>query len=130
MLECVVNVSEGRDAAVIVALADAAGPCLLDVHSDPDHHRSVFTLAGPGLESAVQALAAEAVARIDLRRHSGAHPRLGAVDVVPWIPTALAERDRFAAWAAGTLGVPCFLYGPERSLPEVRRRAFADLTPD
>ncbi len=130
MLECVVNVSEGRDQAVIDALSAAAGDCLLDVHTDPHHHRSVFTLAGDGLEASVRALAAEAVRRIDLRRHDGVHPRLGAVDVVPWVPLALAERDRFATWAAAALGVPCFLYGPERSLPEVRRRAFAGLAPD
>ncbi len=133
MLECVVNVSEGRDQAVIGALAAAAGRYLLDVHSDPHHHRSVLTLAGEdgaGLEAAVRALAAEAVARIDLRGHAGAHPRLGAVDVVPWVPLAVAERDRFARWAADTLHVPCFLYGPERPLPEVRRRAFRDLSPD
>jgi glutamate formiminotransferase len=65
------------------------------------------------------------------------HPRLGVVDVVPFVPldgesmaSAVGARDAFAAWAASELGVPCFLYGPERSLPEVRRRAFVDLRPD
>ena len=130
MLECVVNVSEGRDHTVIDAVAAAAGDCLLDVHSDPYHHRSVLTMAGPDLEEVVRAVAAEAVRRIDLRRHNGVHPRMGAVDVVPWVPLAVAERDRFAAWAGATLGVPCFLYGPERSLPDVRRRAFRGLAPD
>lgn len=130
MLECVVNVSEGRDQRVIDALRAAAGDCLLDAHTDPDHHRTVLTLAGPDLEAAVRDVAAEAVRRIDLRTHEGVHPRMGAVDVVPFVPLAVAERDRFAEWAGATLAVPCFLYGPERSLPEVRRRAFHDLRPD
>lgn len=137
MLACVVNVSEGRDSAVLAALAAAAGDALLDVHADGFHHRSVFTLAGPGVEAAVRRLVSEAVGRIDLRFHQGVHPRFGAADVVPFVPlgrapfiTALAARDAFAAWAAPTLGLPCFLYGPDRTLPEVRRLAFAGLTPD
>lgn len=137
VLECVVNVSEGRDASVLEALAAAAGPALLDVHTDPHHHRSVLTLAGPGVEEAARRLAVEAVARIDLGRHAGAHPRLGAVDVVPFVPLgratmadAVAARDRFARWAAEQLAVPCFVYGPERSLPDVRRGAFGSLAPD
>jgi glutamate formiminotransferase len=72
-----------------------------------------------------------------MRTHAGAHPRLGAVDVVPFVPLdgstmddAVAARDRFAAWAASGLGVPCFLYGPERTLPDVRRQAFSGLAPD
>ena len=133
------NVSEGRDAAVLAGLQDAAGDCLLDVHTDPDHHRTVLTLAAPpaALDRAAHAVTAEAVRRIDIGRHSGAHPRLGAVDVVPFVPLggaslgdAVEARDRFAAWAGGTLGVPCFLYGPGRSLPEVRREAFRTLAPD
>ena len=134
MIECVVNVSEGRRADVLSALAAAAGPDLLDLHSDPFHHRSVFTLAGAG---AVRSLSTMAVARIDLGQHEGAHPRLGAVDVVPFVPLAgstmteaLHERDRFAHWAAEALGVPSFLYGPERTLPDIRRRAWVDLRPD
>lgn len=131
------NVSEGRDGAVIDAIAGAGGVAVLDRHTDPHHHRSVLTMAGPDVEVAVRAVATEAVRRIDLRRHVGAHPRLGAVDVVPFVPLtgstaadARAARDRFAAWAADELGVPCFLYGPERSLPDVRRHAFQDLLPD
>jgi glutamate formiminotransferase len=136
VLECVVNVSEGRDRAVITALAAAGGRWVLDVHSDPHHHRSVLTMAGEGLEGAVQAVAAEAVARLDLRSHEGAHPRLGVVDVVPFVPLsgstmdeAVAARDRFLAWAGSELALPGFAYGPERSLPEVRRSAFAPLAP-
>jgi glutamate formiminotransferase / 5-formyltetrahydrofolate cyclo-ligase len=146
-LECVVNVSEGRDPAVLAVIAAAGSDCLLDVHTDGDHHRSVLTLGGPGprLEEAVRAVARAAVQHIDIRRHQGVHPRLGALDVVPFVPLgpggspvglggdltpALEARNRFAAWAGDELGVPCFLYGPERSLPEVRRRAFAPLSPD
>jgi len=134
MLECVVNVSEGRDQGVLDDLAAACGRDLLDRHVDPDHHRSVFTLVG---ETAPRALAAAAVARLDLRAHAGVHPRLGVVDVVPFVPLAgasladaVAARDAFAEWAGAELGVPCFRYGPERTLPEVRRRAFVDVAPD
>lgn len=145
MLECVVNVSEGTDRVLLDALAASAAPSLLDLHADPDHNRGVFTLAGPSVEAAVQALAGLAVKRIDLRRHSGVHPRFGVLDVVPFVPLrsdgvparpgddlseATAARDRFAEWAAAALGLPCFLYGPERTLPEVRRLAFVDLKPD
>jgi glutamate formiminotransferase/glutamate formiminotransferase/formiminotetrahydrofolate cyclodeaminase len=138
-LECVVNVSEGRRADVIDAIAHRAAPHLLDVHTDPDHNRSVFTMAGPGpeLEDAVRSLAAETVARVDLRAHTGVHPRIGVLDVVPFVPLgeatmaeAVAARDRFVAWAGAELALPCFRYGPERSLPEVRRGAFTSLAPD
>ena len=128
------NVSEGRSTDVLGAIAAAAGPALLDLHADPDHHRAVLTLVG---EDAPRAVARVAVERIDLRRHAGAHPRIGAVDVVPFVALgraspadAVAARDRFARWAAADLGLPCFLYGPERSLPDVRRGAFGDLAPD
>ena len=138
MLECVINVSEGRDGEVVGAIAAAAGRHILDVHSDPHHHRSVLTLAGPDVEAAAREVTREAVARIDLRTHAGVHPRLGAVDVVPFVPlgddddheTAAAARDRFARWAGAELALPCFLYGDERTLPEIRRRAFVDLAPD
>ncbi len=86
--ECVVNISEGRDPDVVAAVAAAAGGLLLDVHTDAEHHRSVLTLAGPlvDVEAATRDLATAAVRRIDLSRHSGVHPRLGAVDVVPFVP--------------------------------------------
>ena len=137
VLECVVNVSEGRDRSVIDAIAAASGTALLDVHADAFHNRSVFTLVGPDVEDAARAVAVEGVRRIDLRLHVGVHPRLGAVDVVPFVPLggsstddAVAARDRFATWAGTELGVPCFLYGPERTLPDVRRHAFTGLVPD
>jgi len=134
VLECVVNVSEGRRVEVIDRLAASAGDDLLDTHRDPFHNRSVFTLAGT---TAIRALAAAAVEAVDLSAHAGVHPRLGVVDVIPFVPLpgssmadALVARDEFAWWAADTLGVPCFLYGPQRSLPEVRRGAWVDFQPD
>jgi glutamate formiminotransferase len=143
LLVAPVNVSEGRRPEVIAAVAAAAESGqvhVLDRHSDPDHHRSVLTVAGPGgaLVEGLLAATAVAIERIDLAQHLGVHPRFGAVDVVPFVapdptdqPAAVAAAHRFAA-AAATLGVPCFYYeaagGP--SLPEVRRRAFRDLAPD
>jgi glutamate formiminotransferase len=134
VLECVVNVSEGADRTVLAALAEAAGSDLLDVHSDADHNRSVFTMVGT---EAPRRLARRTVELLDLSRHEGVHPRVGAVDVVPFVPLApstwadaLAARDDFARFAAGELGVPCFLYGPERTLPDIRKHAFDGLVPD
>ena len=134
MLECVINISEGRDLDRVAQIGRAAGSALLDVHSDPHHNRSVLTVVG---EDAARAIATAAVTELDLRAHEGVHPRLGVLDVVPFIALegsadaeAIAARDRFAAWLSGTHGVPCFLYGPERSLPEVRREAFRALAPD
>jgi glutamate formiminotransferase len=130
---------------VIEAIAAAGGPAVLDVHSDGDHHRTVLTMGGDDLEEAVMAVARQTVALIDLRRHHGVHPRLGALDVVPFVPLhrdgspvsgvgdltgAVAARNRFARWAGDVLDLPCFLYGPERTLPTVRKRAFAGLEPE
>ncbi len=149
IIECVVNVSEGRDERVLAQLAAPLGPVLLDVHSDPDHHRSVFTLAGPAddVTEASKALATAAVELLSLSGHQGAHPRLGVLDVVPFVPYdpgrppptdldgVVPRRDDFALWLGDTLGVPSFLYGPlaggrTRTLPEIRRQAFAPLRPD
>jgi glutamate formiminotransferase len=143
LLECVVNLSEGRDRLILDRLAASCGGTLIDRHSDGDHHRSVFTLAGDGavVEASARALAGLAVRLIDLTGHEGVHPRFGAVDVVPFVPLgsgalepAIAARDRFAEWAGRSLGLPCFLYGPlptgARTLPEVRRQAFGPLPPD
>ena len=121
-LEAVPNFSEGRDRSVIDALATAlgAGAELLDVHADADHNRSVLTLVGSE-EELVAALLdgiARAVEQIDLRRHEGAHPRIGAADVVPIVPIVPSdmERARTCALALGErvgqeLGLPVFLYG-------------------
>ncbi len=146
VLECVVNISEGLRPEVVAAVAAACGPALLDVHSDRDHNRSVLTLAGSSddVPEAALALARAAIERIDLSVHSGVHPRLGAVDVVPFVslddtgPEGLEAAGEVArAWAkqvATELAVPVFLYGsadPEgRSLPDVRRSAFRERRPD
>ncbi|MGH9305552.1 MAG: hypothetical protein ACRD0I_01515 [Acidimicrobiales bacterium] len=138
MLECVVNVSEGRDPVLVALLAAAAGPsACLDVHRDAYHNRSVLTLAGHDVEEKVRQVARAVVDHLDLSTHDGVHPRLGVLDVVPFVALAgstltdaTAARDRFAHWAGTELSLPCFLYGPERSLPEVRRGAFSRFAPD
>lgn len=121
-LECVPNVSEGRDPDVLAALRESFnGPArLLDVHIDADHHRSVFTLAGTAaqLVDTLVAGVEVAVERIDLRRHTGAHPRVGSVDVVPFVPL-MPEREGDARDAALALAdqlaqhfdLPSFFYG-------------------
>ncbi len=152
-LEAVPNFSEGRDAAVLDAIGAAlsAHADVLDVHADADHHRSVFTLVGDDVQVVEALLAGIACARerIDLRQHEGAHPRIGAADVVPIVPLRPedAERARTAALALARrigdeLGLPVFLYaelapgrGPafyRRGGPEeLQRRIDAgDLAPD
>lgn len=138
------NVSEGRDRAVLDRLAAAGGPAVLDVHTDPDHHRSVLTIAGPDravTEGAVRAVARVAAGELRLTGHDGIHPRLGVVDVVPFValdPTspevAVAAARDFAQWIAAELGVPAFLYDRAdpsgRTLPSVRRDAFTRRAPD
>src|SRR3954454_14598135 len=121
MLMAVPNVSEGRDARAIAAIGPAFAPArLLDVHSDPDHGRSVFTLAAPQgeLAQALLAGAREAVSRIDLRGHAGTHPRVGAIDVAPVLylddarrGPAVAEALTAAALIGDELELPVFLYG-------------------
>ena len=85
VLECVVNVSEGRRPEVVAAIAAAAGQALLDVHSDAHHHRSVLSMAGEAVEDAARAVAGETLRLVDLSSHGGAHPRMGALDVVPYV---------------------------------------------
>jgi glutamate formiminotransferase len=146
LIETIPNVSEGRRAEVIARLADAARGVpdvrLLDVSSDASHNRSVLTLAGGavGLEQAVLALVERAVAEIDLRTHRGEHPRVGAVDVVPFVPIegvtmseCVALATRVGAAIAGRFGVPVYLYeeasaNPARkSLEDIRRGGFEGL---
>jgi glutamate formiminotransferase len=121
-LESVPNFSEGRNRATIDAIGDALAEHarLLDVHSDGDHNRSVFTLVGSEDEIATALIAAVGVAkeRIDLREHQGAHPRIGAADVVPVVPVERADMPRAEAAARHVaetlgreLGLPVFLYG-------------------
>jgi glutamate formiminotransferase len=121
-LESVPNFSEGRDRGTIAALeaALAAHAEVLDVHADADHNRSVFTLVGSEQELGDALLGGIAAAkeRIDLRRHDGAHPRIGAADVVPIVPLQPEHMERARRFALGLaeriaaeLDLPVFLYG-------------------
>jgi glutamate formiminotransferase / 5-formyltetrahydrofolate cyclo-ligase len=133
------NVSEGRDQSVVDQIAQAFDARLLDVHSDPDHHRSVFTLAGePGsLARAVVNGAAQTVRQVDLAKHRGIHPRVGAIDVAPIVYLDPADRGAACAEAlvlgdllGEELGLPVFLYGElahGRTRAQVRRGGPATL---
>jgi len=128
------NVSEGRDAGLIAALerAFSEGVSLLDRHSDADHNRTVFTLAGEAvaLREALARGAAAAIESIDMGEHEGAHPAIGALDVCPFV--WLDAGDRVAAEAAaaeaageiGALGVPVFFYGALATGPDHVERAY------
>lgn len=133
MLECVVNISEGRDRRLVGRVV-GDGVDVLDVHTDPDHNRSVLTLIGT---TAPRRVTRTAVETLDIGHHTGEHPRLGVVDVVPFVAIgdstpdeAREARDSFARWAADELSLPVFLYGPERTLPDIRRLAWKSLAPD
>ena len=121
LLESVPNVSEGRDRATLAAVGEAfaSGARVLDVHTDADHHRSVFTIVADddALADALVAGIARAAELIDLGAHDGIHPRVGAADVVPIVPIALAGLPRAIEVArrvgrrvGGELGLPVFLY--------------------
>lgn len=149
VIECVANVSTADYglAERLGAVAERAGAALLDMHLDADHNRSVLTLAAPAdpavAAAAAGALAAECVELIDLRRHRGLHPRLGALDVCPFVPLGYHDRadglaaaldaGHRAADAIAALGVPVFAYdrlSPSGvTLPQVRRDAFERLRP-
>jgi glutamate formiminotransferase / formiminotetrahydrofolate cyclodeaminase len=129
--ECVPNFSEGRDAAKVARLADAArdvaGVTVLDVESNADHNRSVITLIGEGdglLEAALRMIRL-ATASIDLTRHTGEHPRMGATDVVPFVPLgdapmseAVRLAERLGERVAAELGIPVYLYAAAARRPE------------
>lgn len=146
LVECVPNFSEGRDSAVIdalrAALTGVPGVRLLDVQADPAHHRSVFTLVAPPAAAAEAAFRAIAVARerIDMTRHAGEHPRMGATDVVPFIPVRDVTMDECVGLARALgervgreLEIPVYLYAraaarAERErLPDVRKGEFEGL---
>jgi glutamate formiminotransferase len=146
VIESIPNVSEGRRPDVIRRLADAIrgtpGVQLLDVSSDPSHNRSVFTLVGdaPSLKAATLALFDAAVAAIDLRTHTGEHPRVGAVDVVPFVPIEGVTIQECAALArevgaavAERFSVPVYLYEDAAATParinleDIRRGEFEGL---
>ena len=134
MIEAVPNVSEGRRADVVRAAVEAVeavpGVWLLDRSSDASHNRTVITLAGDPdpLREALRRLFDVAVARIDLRRHRGAHPRIGAVDVVPFVPLGGAPMEACVELAHATgrdvaerLQVPVLLYEEAAAAPARRR---------
>jgi glutamate formiminotransferase / 5-formyltetrahydrofolate cyclo-ligase len=146
IIECIPNVSEGRRPDIVAGLADALaavpGVRLLDVSSDASHHRSVFTMAGnaAGLKQAVLALFERVLPAVDLRGHRGEHPRLGAVDVVPFVPLAGAQMADCVALARETAAevarrfeVPVYLYEEAASVParrnleDIRRGEFEGL---
>ena len=146
IVECVPNISEGRRLDVVDGLASVItatpGVRLLDRTSDPDHNRSVFTFAGDpdAVESAALALIDATYRVVDMRRHTGEHPRLGAVDVVPFVPLAgvtmadcVAIAHRVGEAVAAKHGVPVFYYAkaatrPERvRLPDIRRPQYEGL---
>lgn len=133
-LESVPNVSEGRDAAAIATVGKAFSTSarLLDIHTDPDHHRSVFTLVGIDGDDALVESLVSGIARarelVDLRHHEGVHPRVGAADVVPLVPIRPEDMERacnaarlLAARVSEELGLPVFLYG---EVGQGRRPAF------
>lgn len=146
IVECVPNFSEGRDAGIIKAIADAIervnGAKLLNVEPDKDYNRVVVTLAGepePVLEGAFQAMKT-ASELIDMRKHHGEHPRMGATDVVPFVPISHITMDecvrlaeRFGERAGRELGIPIYLYAnaarkPVRSkLPNIRKGEYEGL---
>lgn len=133
ILECVPNVSEGRDRRVLDRLADSirsvAGIRLADIHADPDHHRSVFSILGSPdtVERAALALAEAVFAAVDMREHHGVHRRLGALDVVPFVPLRgmtmddAVARARAVGLALGRIhGVPVYFYGAATTPPAQR----------
>lgn len=146
IIECVPNVSEGRRPDVIEAIANSLravpGLRVLDVQSDASHNRSVFTLAGDpeAMRAGIPVLFKAALASIDLRTHKGEHPRMGAVDVTPFIPIEGVTMDEcvqlaksIAADVAATFALPVFLYeeassNPARkNLEDIRRGEFEGL---
>jgi len=146
LIECIPNVSEGRRPEIVAAMAAAIraipGVRLLDHSSDPSHNRSVFTLVGDaaGVERAVLALFERAAADVDLRTHTGEHPRLGAVDVVPFVPIedvtmadCVALAKKVGAAVAERFQIPVYLYedasaNPARkNLEHIRRGEFEGL---
>ena len=146
ILVCAPNVSEGRDRRLVERFAEAIrsvpGVHLADLHMDPDHHRSVFTLLGSPhpVEAAALALTEIVLASIDMREHRGVHPRIGALDVLPFVPLRGIPMDEAVALArrvGRTLGerfdLPVYFYGkaarrPERErLVEIRRGEYEGL---
>ncbi|MBK9090112.1 MAG: glutamate formimidoyltransferase [Holophagales bacterium] len=147
LIECIPNISEGRRPEVVAAVRDAAvsagpGVLLLDWTSDADHNRSVLTFLGdgPALVRAMEAMVAEALVHVDLTKHEGAHPRLGAVDVIPFVPIrgataadCVALAKELGARLADKHGLPVYLYEDaatsesRRNLATIRKGEFEGL---
>lgn len=145
LLECVPNISEGRDEKKIALISEEVkrikGVKLLGVSSDKDHHRSVLTFIGEpdSIKDAALSMALKAIELIDMREHHGAHPRLGAVDVVPFVPIQGVEMKEAVEVARelgkelGRRGVPVFYYEeaatcPDRKdLPSIRKGEYEGL---
>lgn len=131
IVECVANISEGQQPSVIETIAEkvrsVTGVTLLDIHSDGDHNRSVLTFVGQSepVKTAAFALIKEAVSQIDLTQHSGVHPRIGAADVVPFVPignttmqTCIDLAHQLGEQVSTELGLPVYLYGEAALRPE------------
>lgn len=146
IVECVPNFSEGRDIGKISHIVDAAksvkGVKLIDFHSDPDHNRSVLTLIGPpqAVSISVYKLTAKAAELIEIEKHSGVHPFIGAVDVIPFVPLKGVSMEEVVELArslgdkiAHDLKIPVYLYGEaalrpdRRNLADVRRGGYERL---
>jgi glutamate formiminotransferase len=145
LLECVPNISEGRNQDKIVSMADEikkhTGVKLLDTSSDRDHHRSVFTFIGEpeAIKEAAFSVTMKAIDLIDMREHKGSHPRLGAVDVVPFVPVQGVEMEEAVQIAhefgkgLGKRGIPVFFYEEaatqlgRKDLPSIRKGEYEGL---
>jgi glutamate formiminotransferase len=145
LLECVPNISEGRDLGKITSIAEEVrkhkGVKLLDYSSDKDHHRSVFTFIGEpeAIKDAAFSLAMKAIDLIDMRVHQGGHPRLGAVDVVPFVPIQGVEMEEVIQIAhefgkgLGKRGIPIYFYEEaatsqeRKDLPSIRKGGYEGL---
>ncbi len=143
MIECVINISEGRSSDTLGTYEAAGGHSLRDVHSDEWHHRSVFTLVDQPHEliGNLRNLIRCVLDHGDLRDHDGVHPRYGLIDVVPFValdpalvPVAVALRDETAQWLAHECGVGVFVYGDDLpgapTLPQLRARLRGKESPD
>jgi glutamate formiminotransferase len=145
LLECVPNISEGRDQGKIASIAEEVkkhkGVKLLDFSSDKDHHRSVFTFVGEpeAIKDAAFSLAMRAIDLIDMKEHKGGHPRLGAVDVVPFVPIQGVKMEEAVQIAhefgkgLGRRGIPIFFYeeaatqAERKDLPSIRKGEYEGL---
>lgn len=143
MIACVPNVSEGRDESIITAIGEAIAAVravkLLDVTSDAEHNRTVYTFVGPqaALRNAVDAMIGVAIQRIDMREHRGLHPRIGVVDVIPFVPLysmpmekAIKLANQTAKMIAENYGIPVYMYDfaakteDRRSIRRIREGEF------